>query len=306
MLGVHAYWSKPTLTGTHGHHLTGTENFHIYNFEILHFILSALFYKKLNGPIHLYTDSVFYEYLKSNNFLHFWDKVDTTYSTKFELLDIDSKTSWTSFKTWLIGELKPPFLVMDHDNMVYTKIPEELFEVGVRFAHWELLDKSVYVDKEDLQVDGFEFDDDWNWNLNVPNTCLLYFNNEQVCKQYSKVALDFLSKHKPTSPKLQSTQYLFADQRLLGMIVDSGKYNYGTFSNYIYNIQTSTNERYTEYKLLDQVGFDHTWYFKHKLKQDVDNNVPDDIKSYLDRHEQIVKDNFSEHYEQLKPFFYAG
>lgn len=306
MLGVHAFWSKPYLTGTYGHHLTGGDKFHMYNFEILHFIVSALFYRKLNGPIHLYTDHIFYDYLKVNNFLHFWDNVDTQQYTKFEKLTIDSKTSWTSFKTWLVGQLKPPFLMMDHDNMVYTKIPQNLYDVDVRFAHWELLDTSVYVDKNELQVDGFKFDDKWDWNINVPNTCLLYFNNKQISKHYSTVALDFLSKHKPTTPKLQSTQYLFADQRLLGLLLNNSKYTYGTFSNFIHNIKTSSYERFTHYDLLDQVGFDHTWYFKHKLKQDVDNKVCDDIKPYLDRHEQIIKDNFIEHYQQLKQFFYAG
>lgn len=278
----------------------------MYDFEILHFIVSALFYKKLNGPIHLYTDETFYQYLEQNNYLHFWDKVDTNHYRTFEKLNIDSKTSWTSFKTWLIGELQPPFVMMDHDNMVYTQIPKHLFDIDVRFAHWEKLDKSVYVDKDELQVDNFDFDEKWDWTMDVPNTCLLYFNNKDISKYYSKVALDFLGKHKPTSSKLQSTQYLFADQRLLGMVLNNSGYSYGTFSNFIHNIKTSSYERHTHYDMLDNVGFDHTWYFKHKLKQDSDTGSVDDLKPYLDRHEQIVKDNFIEHYQQLKPLFYAG
>ena len=32
MVGIHAFWSKPTLTGTQGHHLEGTDKFEMYDF----------------------------------------------------------------------------------------------------------------------------------------------------------------------------------------------------------------------------------------------------------------------------------
>ena len=305
MIGVHAFWSKPTITGTNGHHLNGTQKFKMYNFEILHFLLSALQYRSLNGPIHLYTDPIFFEYLKENNYLHFWDKIDTSYYKKFKSLNIDSKSSWTSFKTWLVGQLETPFLILDHDNMVYTKIPESLFDIDVRFAHWETLDKSVYVPKDELEVENFLFDDAWNWNMNISNTCMLYFNNKKIASEYSKVALDFLSKHKPKSSIAMSNQYLFADQRLLGMLLDSSDYTYGTFSNSIYDIKTSQYYRITDFEVLDQVGFDHTWFHKHKLKDDSEKGESEDLKPYLDRHEQIVKDGYIKYYDSLKNLFYV-
>ena len=52
--------------------------------------------------------------------------------------------------------------------------------------------------------------------------------NKKLSSEYSYRALDFLSKHKPTSTKAQRTQYLFADQRLLSMIAEAGDYNFGT------------------------------------------------------------------------------
>jgi hypothetical protein len=307
MIGVHAFWSKPVVTGTFGHHTEDEKSkFSMFPFELIHFICSALNYKQLNGPIHLYTDETFYNYLTERGYDVFWDKIDIDKAKEFELLRVDSRHSWTSFKTWLVGQLDTPFLVLDHDNMIYTKIPEILFDADLRFAHWETLDDSVYVSKEQLEINDFDFDTNWNWDLNVANTSIMYFNNKTLSSEYSYRALDFLSKHKPTTTKAQRTQYLFADQRLLSMIAEAGDYNFGTFSNSIFDVRKSQNIRITDFEDLDQVGFDHTWFFKHKLKDDYENNIEGEVKPYIDRHEQIIKDSFPQYYDLLKPLYYAS
>ena len=191
MKGIHAYWSKPTLTGTSGHHLDKKEKFEMFSFEIVHFLLSALFYRKLNGPIHLYTDPVFFEYLKEKNLLSFWDKIDTKLYNKFKEYNVSSEKNWTGFKTWLLGELAAPFLLIDHDNIVYTKIPEELFDTPVRFAHMEKLNPYYYPSKEEMDVKNFEYDDDWRWDLDIANTCMLYFKFDDFKKEYATKAIEF-------------------------------------------------------------------------------------------------------------------
>ena len=167
MLGIHAFWSKPTLTGTNGHHLTGLSKFKMFDFEILHFVLSALFYKKYNGSIHLYTDNTFYSYLESKKLTGIWDHIDTKKYNEFSKLNLNSKSNWTGFKTWLLKELSAPFLLIDHDNLIFTKIPTELFGTPVRFAHLESINPYYYPSKSELDCGNFKFNDKWNWTLDL-------------------------------------------------------------------------------------------------------------------------------------------
>ena len=300
MLGVHAFWSQPTLTGTQGHHLKGEKEFKMFDFELLHFVLSALFYKKYNGSIYLYTDNTFATYLTSNNLSGIWDFIDVGKYNEFTNLNLNPKSNWTGFKTWLLSQIPSPFLLIDHDNVVFTKIPTELFDKSVRFAHLESINPYYYPDRKDMECGDFEFNDEWNWELDVANTCLLYFNDEKFKNEYSKKAMEFEINNSPKSKYLAEVQYLFADQRLLVMMLEQSNIDYGTFSNRKFTPDgdlpdwtTTSNE-----KLLDKVGFDHTWGYKHHLKKDFNAR-----KTYMQRHIKMIKDNFMEYYSTLYPIF---
>lgn len=301
MLGVHAFWSKPTLSGTNGHHIHKNDEFTMYDWEILHFILSALEYRSKNGPIILFTDETFYNYLVKNDFLKFWDYVDVEKYQKFRKLNIVPENNWTSFKTWLIGEIPSPFLMFDHDNMIYTKIPEELFNIDVRFAHLEYINPYYYPEKDEMDVEGFEFDPEWDWNTHISNSCILYFNNDEFKNRYSKKAIEFELKNNSTDPRLSSVQYLFADQRLLIMMLERDNIPYGQFSNKIWKpIVEPGEERFKPYKnepFVDEVRFDHTWGHKHTLIDKEEARV-----AYKKRHMDIVKQAYPQYYDQLASF----
>ena len=300
MIGIHAFWSQPTLTGTQGHHLTGIKKFKMFDFELLHFILSALFYKKYNGPIHLYTDNTFATYLSDNNLLQFWDFVDIGKYTEFANLNLNPKSNWTGFKTWLLSQIPSPFLLIDHDNIVYTKIPKELFDISVRFAHLESINPYYYPNQKDMECGNFEFDKNWNWDLDVANTCLLYFNNDNFKNQYSKKAMEFEVNNSPKNKHLAEVQYLFADQRLLVMMLESLNIDYGTFSNNKFTPNGDLPDFTTigNDPLLSKVGFDHTWGYKHHLKKNKTAR-----KIYIQRHIKMIEDNFNNFYDTLLPLF---
>jgi len=302
MIGVHAFWSKPTLTGTNGHHLVGRENFDMHDFEIVHFLLSALYYKKLNGPIHLYTDDTFFEYLRHKGLLHVWDKIDTSLYKEFKKLGLNSKSNWTGFKTWLLQKIPAPFLLLDHDNMVYTKIPKELFKTPVRFAHLEIPNPHWYPAKEDIQVSNFKFDDSWDWTLNVPNTCMLYFKDDGFKDLYSKISIQFQLGNTTDDKHLGEVQYLFADQRLLLMLLHQHKVEYGTFCNHIFGSVRPDDDpvwvKYSDDETIRQVGFDHTWAHKHNLL-----NSEYHYTEYMDRHKDIIFNTFPEHKEIFRQFY---
>jgi hypothetical protein len=300
MTGVHAFWSQPTLTGTQGHHLKGEKKFKMFDFELLHFVLSALFYKKYNGPIHLYTDNIFATYLNENKLLNVWDFVDVGKYNEFTSLNVNPKSNWTGFKTWLLSQIPSPFLLIDHDNIVYTKIPTELFDISVRFAHLESINPYYYPNRQDMECGNFKFNDEWNWDLDVANTCLLYFNNEKFKNEYSNKAMEFEVNNSPTNKHLAEVQYLFADQRLLVMMLEQANIDYGTFSNRKFT-PDGDNPDWTNVgsdKLIDKVGFDHTWGYKHHLKE---NKIA--RKIYMQRHIKMIEDSFDDFYDLLLPLF---
>lgn len=294
MKNFHVFWSKPTITGTSGHHLPNIGKFIMYNFELIHFICSALMCKKLQGNITLYTDDTFYNYLRERELDIFWDEINTDYYKEFELLKINPKNNWTSFKGWLFGKLETPFLFLDHDNMLYHPIDETLFNVDCRFGHYEQMDTDIYFPKEKMDVE-FDYDKRWDWNLDIPNTCLLYFGDEDIKNKYSKLIVDFYKKNNTADTKLSDKQYLFADQRLLMMLLDSENKTYGSFSNKKY-IPTKNN-----WELVDDGQddfFDHTWGWKHTLKND-----RGEWGLYMERHKELIVNEFSEYWNLLKWLF---
>lgn len=301
MLGVHAFWSRPTLTGTNGHHILKNENFKMYDWELLHFALSALEYRRLNGPIILFTDDIFYDYLKRLDFAKFWDYIDTEKYKKFKKLNIVPENNWTAFKTWLIGEIPSPFLLFDHDNVIHTKIPKPLFDIDVRFAHLELINPYYYPNQDEMDVEGFEFDPLWDWNSHISNTCMLYFNNDEFKNTYSKKALEFEQKNTTTDKRLQSVQYLFADQRLLILMLKRHNIKYGQFSNKIWKpITEPGEERFKPYKnepFVDEIVFDHTWGHKHTLIEKEEARF-----AYKKRHLEHISKTHPEHYSQFCDF----
>lgn len=300
MLGIHVYWSKPTLTGTNGHHLKGEKEFKMFDFELLHFVLSALYWKELNGPIFLYTDPTFYNYLKSKNLDKIWDVIDTDLYEEFTELNVESKNNWTGFKTWLLQKVPAPFLFLDHDNLVYTKIPDSLYEKQVRFAHLEAINPYYYPDKEDMQVKGFEFNPKWKWDLDVANTCMLYFKDESIKNEYSKLALQFEAANNTDDKYLSEVQYLFSDQRLLVMMLEEKGIDYGTFSNRKFtpngNIPDWTH--IDDDKEIAKVGFDHTWAYKHHLVSNYDARF-----EYIDRHVGMINSVFPQYKSLLNQLF---
>ena len=299
--GVYVFWTKPWLTGTTGHHMDKMENFSMYKFEILHFIISTLFYRKLNGKTILYTDKVFLNYLKSKGYDIFWDKIDVSKAEEFEKYNINAKTNWTSFKTWLVGRIPTPFLLIDHDNYIYTVIPRELFDTDIRFAHWERLDKSIYPDKDNIVIDNFSFNDNWDWNSDIPNTSLIYINNKEFIEENSNKAMEFYKLNNDTEHSKSDTQYLFADQRLLALIGKEKSIKLDTFSSKNYDLKEENED-----SIQKGVGFHHLWIYKHKLKMLEQNPNHPDIKEYhnfMDHHKTSIERVFPEYEELLKPLY---
>lgn len=77
MKGIHCFSTKPMLQGRDisGHPKDAFKMIEFPDYMLGTLLLSALQWRKTNGPIKLYTDSVFYNYLSEKGVLNFWDEV---------------------------------------------------------------------------------------------------------------------------------------------------------------------------------------------------------------------------------------
>ena len=83
--------------------------------------MSALLWKKFNGPIKLYTDDAGLDYLKSVGLASLWDiiNVDTLNSIA---KDIDQKVFWAGAKLYALRAESAPVAMIDTDLFIWKDI----------------------------------------------------------------------------------------------------------------------------------------------------------------------------------------
>lgn len=190
--------------------------FMIEDFELLCTILSALMWRKYNGPIKLYTDRLAYEYYKALDLLDLWDGgVDCDVLENIPS-DIDQEIFWACSKIFAIRNEKTPVLMLDTDLIVWDNIVDRLETEKFAVLHRESIG-DVYIPFEYLKKpQGYEPDPDWDWSVLPCNTALAYFNDEEFLKYYTDCAVKFMRGNIARPVELVS-QMVFAEQRIVAM-----------------------------------------------------------------------------------------
>jgi hypothetical protein len=78
-------------------------------FESVTMILSALYWKKLQGPIKLYCDRTFYEYISNLGIVDLWDEIDTETLENLDP-DINHDVFWAYSKMYVNSLQTEPFV----------------------------------------------------------------------------------------------------------------------------------------------------------------------------------------------------
>lgn len=206
---LHINWTRPAMI----HH--PDDAYQVEDFELLSTILSALLWRRNNGPIKLYTDSIAYQYYESLGLLSLWDEVDT------EVLNaipdsIDPEIYWAAAKIFAIRAEAGPVVMMDTDLLVWKRL-RELRNCQVAAFHTEPLDTDCYLPYEFLKKrPDYQLDKDWDWNVLPCNTALAYFNHPAFKDYYTASAIDFMTDNNERPHELVS-QMVFAEQRIFPM-----------------------------------------------------------------------------------------
>lgn len=142
MRAIQCYSSRPMTEGRGASGLFGDSGEIFLDEHVrLCMVLSALQWRRLNGPITLYTDTPMKRYLEKHKLLSYWDDVDTEVLDRFyeECGVINFSVFWSAGKFACYLHEEAPFVCIDTDLIVWDTLE---FDEGLdfAFAHWEQIE----------------------------------------------------------------------------------------------------------------------------------------------------------------------
>ncbi len=244
------------ITHTRPYHDQGA-TFHIEDFELLTTILSALQWRRKNGSIRLYTDSVGKEYYEREQMTFIWDEGINIQVLENIKETIDFSIFWAGGKLFALKDMPTPCVMIDTDFIVWENLSSKISNVeDVISIHREELMEGVYLPEELLKkAPNYRFDEKWDWNEKAANTALLYMGNNTLKEYYTSSAIKFMQNNLERPSELIS-QIVFAEQRLLAMCAKSSNVELKSFCK--------------EEELQEQNSYTHLWGYKQTLRDQPD------------------------------------
>ena len=224
LTAYHVNWTKPVTLQKEANW-----QYQMEDFDVLSTILSALLWRKFNGPIMLYTDATGLEYYKRMEMTGLWNKVYDMNETV--LADIPADIFWAAGKLLVVQkkyksslfhkEEHKPFVIMDTDLLVWQSLTHLVGDNPIMAFHPETLGISCYLPLDLLKKpQGYVPDPEWDWYQDPVNTAITYYSgNEESMKfagQYSRSASKFM-KGNSERPMEMISQMVFAEQRIYAM-----------------------------------------------------------------------------------------
>lgn len=297
MLGVHVYWTKPQLEKDKINYfydsITLERTFTLSKFTT---ILSALWWKKLNGPIKLFTDKEGLELYKKHKMDLLYDEIDVETLDNYE----GNPKLWTAGKIYCMGIQELPFCFLDNDLIIREKLNIGDLKKDVGFTHWELPRGDEYeLRNETLESSSIKSSLPLNFNTLVTNTSFFFINNQS----FQKILLEeHYLNYKIRSADIDTSIWMYTDQIIPSQIIRHIGLTYFTIDNRLHIPHSSqmTNdylsftdpnfkfqERITEiptWVMMEnsnakKYNYEHLWVFKaHIVKNDSSFN--ERIESY--------------------------
>ena len=220
------------------------------DFELLTTALSALLWRRHNGPLDLYCDEIAYAYYESLGLLDLWDAIHPL------PLDasLDADCFWAAGKLLALRQMQSPCVMLDTDFIVWQPLEPLLRGLPLAVIHREPLDSGIYPDPQPFCSEaGFDLS---GLDLTEPaaNTALAWFADASFKNRYCDTALDFMRRAKPQGDRL--THMVFAEQRLLPMLAARDR------------VPLSALSDLAALFFSGQQMFTHTWGYKQVLRTD--------------------------------------
>ncbi|SJZ86826.1 Uncharacterised protein [Porphyromonas crevioricanis] len=214
--------------------------YRIDKFEILTTILSALTWRRDNGNIKLYTDSMALEYYDSLGILDLWNGGIDTETLENTVEYIDQNIFWAAGKLLALRNEPAPIAMIDTDLIVWKPITDVLERVPISVLHREPLYPGTYLPQEYLKVrKGYRFDPEWDWGEPACNTACVFLADQSFKDYYTNCAIDFMTENCEL-PKEMVSQMVFAEQRMLVMCAKKKMFSIHHFLDDPYQRENTT------------------------------------------------------------------
>ncbi len=208
MKAFHSFWSAPNRLRSGG-------EVRLADYELLTLMLSALEWRRLNGPIVLATDSAGAAFFERAGLAGLWSEgIDT----RLDGMDPvpDPLRFWAAGKLWALRCESAPCVMLDGDMILWENLDGRLGGDAVA-AHREALDPAVYPDPRTFALaEGYAFPREWDFSLPAANTAFLYLPDDGFKAYYVESAFAFMCALR--DPDADPTVAMcFAEQRILPM-----------------------------------------------------------------------------------------
>lgn len=207
--GYHVFSTKPFFSNKEN---TG-KLLSLTDFELKTAELSALCWKRYNGPIYLITDAQGEAYFKENGLEYAYDGI-------LPILDnisygIKSTRYWASGKIEALKLLKTPCAIIDLDLIVWE--PLELQKSKLTVTHTEHIADFIYPAFSYFDMSPrYTFPAEWDETAEPFNTSFNYIADEALKASYTREAIRFMQFERDTMDNGVKCM-VFAEQRILAM-----------------------------------------------------------------------------------------
>lgn len=221
--------------------------FSMEEYEILTAKLSALCWRRYNGPIYLVTDPAGADFFRKNGLDSLYDGVQVLLSE--DNWGIPVEKFWACGKILALAQLPLPCVILDMDLIVWEPLPMDLGELAV--AHIEHITPRIYPPLSEFRVSPRYRFPDWDETAEPLNTSILYMADIGFRDHYTRSAIDFM-QYERHSPDDGVRCMVFAEQRILAMCAAKKGVKARTFLDY-------------EHLDAPQTLITHTWSGKRLL-----------------------------------------
>ncbi len=305
MLGIHTVYTPVNRRGTHKIH-------DMLQFESVTMILSALFWKKFQGPIKLYCDRDFYEYIQLLGVTDLWDEIDTDTLSQLDP-DVNHDTFWAYSKMYINSLQTEPFVSLDID--LFQAQPYDYTTHDVVFSHIEKTDsrfdtplnfsRPVYYPdyhKWDMFRDCFSKYPEIEIGEEAINVGVLAINKPEMYKEFMEFIDSFVKGNWFDPQEIEthgfermlqtihsSSLITFVEQRLFASFVKSKGYSTKTILNLVYD---GGDQGWIGDDMINP-GITHLWGWKTSYRTP---EMETDRLSLTDSLLGTLKDHFSDSY----------
>ncbi len=244
----HSNWTKPFF-------VRGPERpYWIEPFELLTTALSALMWRKENGPIRMICDSAAKKYYEDQGLVFLWDE---GVHTLLDLIPeyINPMAFWAGGKLYALAAMPSPCVMIDTDFIVWKPLMPLLSGLDAAAIHREDIMPDIYPGAEAFsKTRGFPLYD-FDWNVKPFNTALSYFGTDSFRHYYVDTAINFMRSSREADNVL--TYMVFAEQRLLSMCAEKKKAKVRALSELSALFSNEQSGYYT-----------HIWGFKQQMRDE--------------------------------------